>query len=450
MSDFMSTSGISSELLCDGTSFPFDHSNEDPGLKSLLDGVKDDELNVDEVIESASSMLALSAGAAQVVDNSSKSLVATVGGTEIPANYMVSRPQSMADCIQNINVVAQSCSSTSSELTPAQVFQMISFTASCQFESARQIQGLTGAVVNMQKDVSVMRSDVDGIHKRLAVLEGLTDEVNRCVSGNACIRDCIKFLCVVGMDTRFGFICAWPVFNENNWHLVISLHLLSYAGKTLFPQAEFNISQMKVAFKSLMKPDRVLVNKALLHMPHRSTSISNANALSTWVTLRYDTFLKMKNIVYANYCNDIDHWKISTDRFMLDEYGISTLKFNTRMTINTNKSNGKIVWGHPVIQRNFTKDIMEFVKTFHNCTVENVHFSLISVFPDELMVSKYIVCGGDGDDDDDDFDYEGGAGAGAGAGASASTGVECCDEGSSEYSDDSECRNKKRKRRQRV
>jgi hypothetical protein len=206
-------------------------------------------------------------------------------------------------------------------------------------------------------DVSTLKRSVDEANlafkaqnedllKRMAVLE--RDGPASSPDDTRVRKFAVNYLIRVGMNTRYGFMCAVPVEWNNALYLAISLNLVATTVRTFAPNhAEGKtMMTMRAAFNSVAGGKREIIDLAQKVLPIEEKPQVTAAEARRWVVLRADDFVQM--------CFDDmtdEEWEVSaklesTRALPLGDKGFKFHKQTKSVTADANpRPATKLSWG---------------------------------------------------------------------------------------------------------
>lgn len=206
-------------------------------------------------------------------------------------------------------------------------------------------------------DVSTLKRAVDeatvafkaqneDLLKRMAVLE--RDGPASSPDDTRVRKFVVNYLIRVGMNTRYGFMCAVPVEWNNALYVAISLNLVATTVRTFAPNhAEGKtMITMRAAFNSVAEGKREIIDLAQKVLPIEEKPQVTAAEARRWVVLRADDFVQM--------CFDDmtdDEWKVSaklesTRALPLEDKGFKFHKQTKSVAADANpRPATKLSWG---------------------------------------------------------------------------------------------------------
>ena len=147
-------------------------------------------------------------------------------------------------------------------------------------------------VVSLRESVKVQSSQNEEILKRVARLESTRSMSSN--NDNRLHKFLVNYLMRVGMDTRFGFMCAVPVSYEGGLYIAISLNLLTGTVATFFPNRKDDktMAKFRDTIESVLDGKKTIIKLAQQVMAIHENDVKAPEARK-WVVLKAEAFLDM-------------------------------------------------------------------------------------------------------------------------------------------------------------
>jgi hypothetical protein len=180
--------------------------------------------------------------------------------------------------IKDLSLLAQSCMSNIQSL----------------IDHGNRISHDVGALKeSMETESNAIKAQNVDILKRVAVLE--KDGPSSSPDDTRMRKFAVNYLIRVGMDTRFGFMCAVPVLLRGNLYVAISLNLMATTVRSFFQSRQEGKTMMKIraAFQSVPDENREVIALAQKVLAVKEKDVITASDARRWVVLRAEDFVKM-------------------------------------------------------------------------------------------------------------------------------------------------------------
>jgi len=311
------------------------------------------------------------------------------------SNVIVTRgssSSSSSDCNDLITTVEASF------LRQSQNFELIQASMLRQNQHMEMLQSYAtqlGTVINrLSNDQSIIRNEQSSMRaemiERFATLESTQNPLTTLINTSEVLRSAFFFLMSVGMDSRFGLICAWPIMLKKTCFIAISLQLLSQTCSKLFPQHKYTILELFRAFKCIDSPNMEVIRLAysVLPLPQPKSLARN----QSWASMSAVTFFEICQSILKRF--PVAHnWLID---FEYNQEGHVDIKLPSRTKVDKSSATNynlrnKIAWGVPVwteiLNSEGVKTYLQLLKPFNPdvCFDKVIHFSGITPLPDDAV-----------------------------------------------------------------